>query len=108
MRDKDGPQCQKQCQRRRCPATPALLAAAKSLKINNGCNAGVAGVALQNRGLQVRFLPGLFRSRCRSCSQARQCLNARTRTAAAREGGVAVATDVAIRELWPALPLEEG
>src|SRR2546425_7327421 len=26
---------------------------------------------------------------------------------AAREGGVAVATDVAIRELWPALPLEE-
>src|SRR5260370_32193492 len=32
----------------------------KSLKINEGCNAGVAGGALQNRGLQVRFLPGLL------------------------------------------------
>jgi hypothetical protein len=33
---------------------------AKSLKINKGSNAGVAGSGLQNRGLQVRFLPGLF------------------------------------------------
>ena len=32
----------------------------KSLKINERSNAGVAGGALQNRGLQVRFLPGLF------------------------------------------------
>jgi hypothetical protein len=32
----------------------------KSLKINKPCNAGVARSALQNRGLQVRFLPGLF------------------------------------------------
>ena len=33
---------------------------AKSLKINERFNAGVAGSALQNRGLQVRFLPGLL------------------------------------------------
>jgi hypothetical protein len=32
----------------------------KSLKINKRSNAGVAGSALQNRGLQVRFLPGLL------------------------------------------------
>ena len=30
------------------------------MKINKRCNASVAGSALQNRGLQVRFLPGLF------------------------------------------------
>src|SRR5437588_12274432 len=41
-------------QRRRCSL------GAKSLKINKRFNAGVATVALQNRGLQVRFLPGLF------------------------------------------------
>src|SRR5439155_25423419 len=41
--------------RRRCWPGP------KSLKINKGFNAGVAGSALQNRGLQVRFLPGLLR-----------------------------------------------
>jgi hypothetical protein len=29
------------------------------LKINKACNAGVARSGLQNRGLQVRFLPGL-------------------------------------------------
>src|SRR3989454_10870112 len=40
--------------RRRCSLR------AKSLKINEPFNAGVAGSALQNRGLQVRFLPGLF------------------------------------------------
>jgi hypothetical protein len=34
---------------------------AKSLKINKRCNAGVARSGLQNRGLQVRFLPGLYR-----------------------------------------------
>jgi hypothetical protein len=33
---------------------------AKSLKINKRCNAGVARSGLQNRGLQVRVLPGLF------------------------------------------------
>jgi len=31
------------------------------LKINKRFNAGVAAVALQNRGLPVRFLPGLLR-----------------------------------------------
>jgi hypothetical protein len=41
-------------QRGRC------CAKAKSLKINKRCNAGVARNGLQNRGLQVRFLPGLF------------------------------------------------
>jgi hypothetical protein len=30
------------------------------LKINKRCNAGVARSGLQNRGLQVRVLPGLF------------------------------------------------
>ena len=33
------------------------------LRINKRCNAGVAGSALPNRGLQVRFLPGLFSER---------------------------------------------
>src|SRR5712692_50510 len=33
---------------------------AKSLKLNKRCNAGVARSGLQNRGLQVRFLPGLL------------------------------------------------
>src|SRR5713226_7764956 len=40
--------------RRRCSPK------AKSLKINKRSNAGVARSGLQNRGLQVRFLPGLF------------------------------------------------
>src|SRR5438876_3818033 len=40
--------------RRRCSLR------AKSLKINKRFNPGVAGSALQNRGLQVRFLPGLL------------------------------------------------
>ena len=43
-------------QRRRC------WPGAKSLKINKRCNAGVARSGLQNRGLQVRVLPGLFRA----------------------------------------------
>src|SRR5260370_32192521 len=33
---------------------------AKSLRINKSCNAGVARSGLQNRGLQVRVLPGLL------------------------------------------------
>src|SRR2546425_12640402 len=40
-------------QRRRC------WLSAKSLKINTAFDAGVARSALQNRGLQVRVLPGL-------------------------------------------------
>jgi hypothetical protein len=35
---------------------------AKSLKTNKRCNAGVAGSGLQNRGLLVRFQPGLLRT----------------------------------------------
>jgi len=40
---------------------------AKSLKINKRCNAGVARRGLQNRGLQVRFLPGLLKDQASSC-----------------------------------------
>jgi hypothetical protein len=51
--------------RETAPREPGLLSA------SNSADAGVAGSGLQNRGLQVRVLPGLSETLAPSCFAAR-------------------------------------